>query len=371
MNHASIRGSRTPGPERIAGALSVIVVLIAGVAFVASSVGAGGETPRPSASTVPPSTPQPTRAVDGNAVEIARAVNRRLAEAELQLVTELAATRLSVPNVQAILRAMNAQLPLGIDAAARLQARHLSRPVGDRLSALYADLAATIGATLAASVQSQGAYQTGARAVVDRLAELADLESALEGLLDASAPPSTPGVSPTHSPDPSPTQTPESSSPPPTSTIVPGANLVTNGGFEGSIAPWSVELGAGAVAIAELDPDNPGLGSTSLRVTITAASGSRQGISVHHDGLDLAPRTLYRLSLRARAETSRTIRVGVISTTGAAYGSSIGTIGATWTKIELEFLAIGGDAAAIIAIDLGGNDATTWLDDVVLTPVSP
>lgn len=148
-------------------------------------------------------------------------------------------------------------------------------------------------------------------------------------------------------------------------------NQLANGGFEGSIDPWQVGTEAGAVAIGALDASNPAAGATSLRVTITSGSQSRAGISVRQLGVRVQPGLRYRLSIRVRAETSREVRLSVGSTSRGTYASTLGVAGTGWTEVTLEFLAIAGDDGAVVAIDLGRDTATTWLDEVVFTRVEP
>ncbi|MCJ7710943.1 MAG: carbohydrate binding domain-containing protein, partial [Chloroflexi bacterium] len=144
-----------------------------------------------------------------------------------------------------------------------------------------------------------------------------------------------------------------------------------NGGFEGSIDPWQIGTAAGAVAIWALDASNPAVGATSLRVTITSGSPSRAGISVRQLGVHVRPGVRYRLSIRVRAETGRQVRLSVGSTSRGTYASILGVAGTGWADVALEFLAIAGDDRAVVAIDLGRDTATTWIDEVVFTRVGP
>lgn len=382
MNDAPAPGRGLPGPERMAGGLSAIVILVVVFAIVAPTAGSPGPAATPRAPSALPGTPQPTLGVDAAVIETARAVNRRLAEGESSLSVELQVISLDIPAVQGILRGMNPHLRLGVDIAARLRSSDVSRELGDRLARFYEGVRATVEETLQASIRNEAAYRAGAVAILARLGELPDLNGALAALLAATPPPatpvtSTPGSSASAGPPPTPTASPSAgitaSPAPPSATpsTAGGTNQLTNGGFEGSVAPWQVDIASGAVAAWTLDTSDPAAGASSLRVTIAASSLSRAGISVRQLGVSVLPGVLYRLSVRVRAEASRELRLSVESTSRVTYASTLGVAGIGWTDVALEFLAIAGDEHAVVAIDLGRDTATTWLDDVAFATVTP
>ena len=377
MNPAPSRGGSIPGPNWIAAALSMLVVLAFLVRAIQPSAAAPGTSPSQSPAETTPPTLQPTHPVDTTAVEVCRAVDRRLAEAGLQLSDLTNASDLDVPAIQTVLRGMNPQLLLGIDAARQLQSRTLSATSGTQLGHLYEDLRATIEEALKASVRNDAAYLAASQAVLERLRDLPALDEAAAALQLATPPPSLgPTVGPRSSASSSPVATPSPSIPPSPSpstvpTARPGANLLANGGFEDSVEPWRIETGNGGSAVAELDPALPESGLTSLRVTINAGSASWQGVSIRQPDVEILPLTRYRLTIHARAAGNRDLRLGVLSPSGAAYASTIGAIGSAWSTVTLEFVAIAGDERAVVAIDLGRDVTTTWLDDVVLYPVAP
>jgi hypothetical protein len=362
----------------------VLVILAVMLVAVLPPAGTGATSPSPSGPASPAPSPRATRSVDSGAVEVVLTVNRRLAEAQRLLQLELATGTLDVPAIQSILRGMNPQLRLGIDAAGRLMDREPSRPTATGLIAFYEELRTTIDRTLEASVRNEATYRDGSAAIVAHLAELTAFDEALAMLLTASPPPSAGATSsPTQSASPTPIPTPATPSPSPAPSvsatpIMPspsnppmGDNRVVNGGFEGSIPPWQIEIAAGAAAEGALDPSNPASGATSLRVTIVAGSPSRAGISVRQGGMLIVPGSRYLLSVRARSEAIREIRIGVTSVAGGTYASTLAVVGTGWSALALEFLAIAGDDEAIVTIDLGRDTATTWLDDVSFGPIGP
>ncbi|MCJ7709551.1 MAG: hypothetical protein MUQ32_01845, partial [Chloroflexi bacterium] len=201
MTIAPAPGRRLPSPEQLAGGLSAIVILAVALAIVWPAAGPPSPSSTPPASSESPATPSPTRSVDAGAIEIARAVNRRLTEGELALSIELEANSLDVPAIQETLRRMNPQLRLGLDIAARLQSTDRSRVTGDKLGQFYEDARALIEATLKASTQNAAAYRSGSVAILTLLRDLPDLNGALAALLDATPPPTGPSPSaPTSSP---------------------------------------------------------------------------------------------------------------------------------------------------------------------------
>jgi hypothetical protein len=67
-----------------------------------------------------------------------------------------------------------------------------------------------------------------------------------------------------------------------------------------------------------------------------------------------------------RAEAAREVRVRVASQSGDAYLTRIAAVGTTWSVASFTFLAPASDEDAVLQIELGRSDATTWVDEVVL-----
>jgi carbohydrate binding protein with CBM4/9 domain len=144
-----------------------------------------------------------------------------------------------------------------------------------------------------------------------------------------------------------------------------GTDQVKNGGFESGVgAPWGLFVGPAAAATLAADTTSAGAGSTSARVDITAGSTAYAGISLRQAGLSLEAGRQYVLTVSTRAAAPRDVRVRVASASGAQYFGRIVSVTPQWASQTFAFTASVGDQAAVLELDLGRADDTTWFDGV-------
>jgi hypothetical protein len=372
------RAGRGPAPEIVGGALAVIVLAVVG-----TSVLAGGGRPAVVAPTPTPLVSHPpvvaTAApiVDPAVVALLGALNGELVAGADALQRELGRTALRTADVALLIRQLNSKVAYGSDVVQQLGgALGLDEP-GGKLAALYEAIGASATDTLGASLNNVGAYRVGAGALVKLIDGIPPLQQALEDLLaspppiSSSSPPpasaSPPPPSATPSPAP-PTATPRPATPTPsavtTSATPPPANeQLTNGDFEtGALSPWQLLVGGGAMATPTIDNADPASGKASVRIDISAGSTAYGGITLQQGGLSLEAGGLYTLTLSTRAVTDRDLRIRITSIDGASYLTRLVTVGAAWAPSTFTFTAPVTDPSAVLEIELGRSDVTTWID---------
>jgi hypothetical protein len=187
----------------------------------------------------------------------------------------------------------------------------------------------------------------------------------------SSAPPSpTPTPVPTKTPAPTPTPTPvasasSSSSPTASLPIATGPEQVTNGGFESGVGePWQLFLGPSAAATLAADSAGAGAGASSARIDITTGSTAYAGISLRQAGLSLEAGQQYALTVSMRSAATRDIRVRITSSADAQYFGRIVSATPQWASQTFIFTASVGDPEAVLELDLGRAEDTTWFDGV-------
>jgi hypothetical protein len=213
--------------------------------------------------------------------------------------------------------------------------------------------------------------------LIGLIVQLPELQKALDALAEPPTPaPSKPSPSPT--PTPVPTKTPAPTpTPTPTGTPAPSGNpteslpvatgpeQVTNGGFEDGVdQPWQLFLGPGAAATLAADPAEAGAGASSARIDITSGSLAYAGISLRQAGLSLEPGQQYALTVSMRSTAIRDVRVRIASSASAQYFGRIVSATPQWSSQTFVFTAGVGDPNAVLELDLGRAEATTWFDGV-------
>jgi len=248
---------------------------------------------------------------------------------------------------------------------------------GGRMAALYQSMQDSAAKTLAASVNNPDRYREGAVALVAAIRLLPALQKQLEVLAapptpaPSSAPPSpTPTPVPTKTPAPTPTLTPvasasSSSSPTESLPIATGPEQVANGGFESGVGePWQLFLGPSAAATLAADSARAGAGASSARIDITTGSTAYAGISLRQAGLSLEAGQQYALTVSMRSAATRDIRVRIASSADAQYFGRIASATPQWASQTFIFTASVGDPDAVLELDLGRAEDTTWFDGV-------
>lgn len=387
------RRPRPPSPEIIGGIVAVAVVAIIATTALAvvprpgGSVGPDGASPTPSLA-LSSIRPTPTPPVDPQVVDLLRSLNEQLAASREALRGELDRARFRTPEVATIIRQVNQRVSVGAEAVQALDGALGKDQPGGRMAAVYGSIADAATKTLGASINNSAEYASGARTIVDLIAQLPELQAALDALArplptaaPTSPPPSAP-VSPPASATPSPaapiasaTVAPTGSptataSPIPASLPPAGDEQIVNGGFEEGVGrPWGLFLGQGAAATLSADTAKPAAGRTSARVEISVGSPAYSGISLRQAGLSLEAGRLYTISVAVRAASEREIRVRVASTTGASYLNRIAQVGTAWSTVAITFTAGVGDRNAVLELDLGRDDAATVFDAVSFRPI--
>ena len=324
-------------------------------------------------------------------------MNERLAGFGVGLQRELDRSTLRTNEVVSLIRQVNTAVFLGSDSLAGLGGALGENEPGGKLAALYKAMGDSVTQTLDISVKNDADYRVGAGLLVRLIAELGPLQAELEAL--AVAPPPTPVASPSSAPPSAPPSTappPPSSAPPPSSeppaSVTPAPPVgspppsggpippepspapgeqVTNGGFETGVGtPWALFVGLGAQASLAADTTAPAAGTTAAVVDITVGSAAYSGISLRQPGMRIEVGRHYLLTLWMRSETTRDIRVRITSTAGNSYVARTATVGPAWAPITFPIIASGTDQNAVLEIDLGRSDVTTWLDSVSFRPTA-
>jgi hypothetical protein len=380
------RRPRPPSPEFIGGVSAVAIILL--IAGVALGIGPGGGSPTAPAAggsgapsqAVATARPTPTPPVDPAVVRLLRSLNDRLEANADALQAELERSRPRAAAIQSIVRQVNTFAPNGSEAVKALGGMLGKNQPGGKLAALYLALSDSASTTLNASVNNNpDAYRVGAIRLVALIRQLPELQKALDALAEpptpapSSAPPSpspTPTPVPTKTPAPTPTPTPAGSASPssrPTETTptATGPEQVKNGGFESGVGqPWQLFLAPTAAATLRADPAAAGAGASSARVDIATGSASYAGISLRQAGLSLEAGRQYSLTVSMRAAAVRDVRVRIASSAGAQYFGRVVSATTEWSAQTFVFTASVGDPTAVLELDLGRADATTWFDAV-------
>jgi hypothetical protein len=326
----------------------------------------------------------PEPVVDPAVVQLLDALNGELVAGADALQRELARTTLRTADVASLIRQLNAKVAYGGDVVRQLGGALGADEPGGKLAALYEAIGASASDTLGASLNNAAAYRVGAGALVKLIDGIPPLQQALEDLLAAPPPSSSPSPSeaPASSAPPAPTPTPSVAPPTPTaapasatpSTPTPasppaGNEQITNGGFEtGALPPWQVLVGGGAMATPTIDGANPANGKASVRIDISAGSTAYGGITLQQGGLDIEAGGLYTLTLSTRAATDRDLRIRIASVDGASYLTRLVSAGSAWAASTFTFTAPVTDPNAVLEIELGRSNVTTWIDAVSFRP---
>jgi carbohydrate binding protein with CBM4/9 domain len=382
------RRPRPPSPEFIGGVSAVAIILL--ITAVALGVGPGPGTPTspggggsaaPSQA-VATAKPTPTPPVDPGVVKYLRLLNDQLADSANALEAELKRTHFRVKELADLIRQLNLRAARGPQAVSALGGALGKDQPGGRMASIYRQIIDSAGKTLDASVNNPGAYHDGAVALIGLIVQLPELQKALDALAlpptpaPSTAPPSpTPTPAPTATPAPTPTPTAaptgsSTSSPTETLPVATGPEQVANGGFEQGVGqPWQLFLGPSAAATLAADKADPGAGTSSARIDITTGSTAYAGISLRQASLSLEAGQQYAVTVSIRSAAVRDVRIRVASSGGAQYFGRVVSATPQWSSQTFVFTASVGDPAAVLELDLGRAEATTWFDGVSFRPV--
>jgi Carbohydrate binding domain len=377
------RRPRPPSPEFIGGVSAVAIILL--ISAVALGVGPGGGAPTVPAGggsaapsqAVATAMPTPTPLVDPGVVKYLRLLNGQLADSANALEAEVKRTHFRVEELANLIRQVNLRAARGPEAVGALGGALGKNEPGGRMASIYLGIIDSAGKTLDASVNNPEAYHDGAVALIGLIVQLPALQKELDALAEpptpapSSAPPSpTPTPVPTKTPAPTPTPTPvasasSSSSPTESLPIATGPEQVANGGFESGVGePWQLFLGPSAAATLAADRAGAGAGASSARIDITTGSTAYAGISLRQAGLSLEAGQQYALTVSMRSAATRDIRVRITSSADAQYFGRIVSATPQWASQTFIFTASVGDPDAVLELDLGRAEDTTWFDGV-------
>ena len=146
-----------------------------------------------------------------------------------------------------------------------------------------------------------------------------------------------------------------------------------NPGFEdGVLLPWNVAVGQTAEATLSSDPANPHSGKASARIDIIDPGLARGSISLQQQGLSIQAGAYYQVSVALRAAAARDVLILITSPGGQPLGTGqhVAQISPDWAVATFQMTSIIPSDTAIIAIDVGGNPVTVWVDDVSFTRIN-
>ena len=150
-------------------------------------------------------------------------------------------------------------------------------------------------------------------------------------------------------------------------------NLLDASGFEEALAePWRFQANvtAGASATIDRDLETAAEGTASVRIDVASVSDQTWHISLEQRDRSLSDGISYVLAFRAKADTSRLIRVSAqrSSPDWRNYGlSQVVVIDTDWAEYRVPFEANETVTDARIQFFVGQTSGSVWLDDVRLT----
>ena len=152
----------------------------------------------------------------------------------------------------------------------------------------------------------------------------------------------------------------------------PVTNMLTNAGFEGSLAGWSLLVGADATASAAVDTTIAADGNSSVKLTVSKASTTNWHVSFEQAGVALTGGVTYQLQFWARADGPRVITVnsqgGPPAYTWYHLSAPI-SIGTSWGMYSATFMAPATVSDARIQFWVGDVAGSVWIDDAQLSVV--
>lgn len=152
-----------------------------------------------------------------------------------------------------------------------------------------------------------------------------------------------------------------------TFTVMP--NLLTNGGFETSLSPWSFILGSTATgtATAALSTQQVVSGSSSVDVDVTAVTSPSYGVDLEQGSLPIYSGSSYTVQFWAKADSTHTMQVdlqgGAPSYALYGYYQTL-TIGTAWQLYTATFVAPVTATDGRLEFHFASSTGNVWIDDV-------
>ena len=152
-----------------------------------------------------------------------------------------------------------------------------------------------------------------------------------------------------------------------TQVIAANANpdLGPDGGFETTLAGWTLNKTGPATATAERAPDNGGQGAWAAKVTVTAIGAAASSVNLTSDDtFGILAGQEYSITFWARAAALRDIAVVFDRPAAGGYASQVQPIGSTWQRYQVRLVPEVSEPAAYLRFDLGQAVGEVWLDDL-------
>jgi hypothetical protein len=356
-------------PESVALGIIVIVTVAVSLPSIAPRLSFGGGPGANPVASLPLLTPPPESRYDTGSAGLVLELDRLIGQSEQPLKEALAKRQLDPTAIRSELSRIVVNVRLGLDVAARLQARAESRKLGEHVAGYYEGLRAIADRSFKAALANEAAHRRAAEDMIAALDKRRELDLELKAFLkkaEADQLPASP------SPVPSPSAPAAIASPSASASASSGTggtpgDVVVNGSFEDGPTPWRLSFrDPAAIADSSVDRAQARVGQASLRIEINAGSDSRSGIAIEQSGLAIVGDSRYLVRLFAQTERPREIRVAILSSSGATFGGRVFDVGTTWTALEFEFTALRSDDNARLEVDLGRSTETVWLDAITV-----
>ena len=152
--------------------------------------------------------------------------------------------------------------------------------------------------------------------------------------------------------------------------LLPGGDFERGAVAEDGWSLWS-DTDNGYQASAHIDSSNPGAGTSSARVDVTATAGVDWHVSLSSNGASVKKGKSYDITFLARADRARQISVAIQKGSpdwrqyGGWYTFDLST---GWKRYHLSFESSGSDSKAEIEFMLGATTGSVWIDDVHFFP---
>ncbi len=142
----------------------------------------------------------------------------------------------------------------------------------------------------------------------------------------------------------------------------------TVGDFEGSaVAPWQTEQQGGAQVSATLDATDAYVGGQSVRVDVSAVSGTNWHAQFKRPGLSVTADSTYLVTFAARADHARTVDLALLLDRDpwTYYGGAPVDLTTEWQTFAASVKASETVAGALrLSFSVGDETGSVWVDDV-------
>ncbi|MBK7807565.1 MAG: carbohydrate binding domain-containing protein [Saprospiraceae bacterium] len=150
-------------------------------------------------------------------------------------------------------------------------------------------------------------------------------------------------------------------------------NLVTNNEFNSGSSPWNYYNNSGASGFFTLDNSSQLSGVNSGRINITNSTGNIWHLGMYQSNLSIQTGKLYEVSFMAKASYNKTIGVTFQDINNGWSSFQYSEFGLTTSTQTITYYFTSNVTTTNSTINflLGLNNATTWIDNVVVREVCP